>query len=306
MRKILLSVIGMALAADASALKIIITNDDGLSSNVVALTTALRNAGHQVAVSVPCTGQSGRSGALVFYSQQKINAENDAQVTTNGGCSYGVAAIGDPSMGPFKKSGFADYYYAHGTPVIAALYGVDVVAKQKWGTLPDLVISGPNEGQNVGALNLLSGTVGAAQFAGVRNIPSIAVSAGDNTASSSLNNPRSTIVANHVVNLVAELKGKAGNKRLIPKNVILNVNMPDNVTATTPFAFSKVGTFNKYDLSMSSTQMPIPVSTATAAQQNDEAVVSDKKIAVTALQIGYESSPVTQSWLKLHLKNLFK
>lgn len=83
--------------------------------------------------------------------------------------------------------------------------------------------------------------------------------------------------------------------------------MPNDVTTTTPFAFAKVGTFNKYDLSMGSSTTPIeiPVSSATSAQQHDEAVVSDKKIAVTALQVGYESSPVTQSWLKQYLKALF-
>lgn len=64
MKKLLLCLMSMTFAAEASALKILITNDDGLSSNVVALTNALRNAGHQVVVSVPCTGQSGRSGAL--------------------------------------------------------------------------------------------------------------------------------------------------------------------------------------------------------------------------------------------------
>jgi 5'/3'-nucleotidase SurE len=308
MKKLILSLMTMTFAVDASALKIIITNDDGLTSNVVALTNALRSAGHQVAVSVPCTGQSGRGGALVFYSQQRIVAENDAQITANGGCTFGIASIGDPAMGPFKKSGFTDYHYVHGTPVVAAFYGMDSVAKQKWGTWPDLVISGPNEGQNVGGINLISGTVGAAQFVGVRNVPSIAVSAGENTASSTLNNPRSAVVANHVVNLVAELQTKAGGKRLLPKNVVLNVNMPNNVSATTPFAFSKVGTFNKYDLSMGSSTTPveIPVSSATASQKNDEAVVSDQKISVTALQVGFESSPVTQSWLKLHLKNLFR
>lgn len=308
MKKLLLCLMSMTFAAEASALKILITNDDGLSSNVVALTNALRNAGHQVVVSVPCTGQSGRSGALIFYSQQTIVASNDAQITANNGCTFGIANIGDPAMGPFKRVGFKDYHYVHATPVVAALYGADAVAKQKWGTAPDLVISGPNEGQNVGGINLISGTVGAAQFSSLRDIPSIAVSAGENTASNTLNNPRSVIVANQVVKLVSELQRKSANNRLIPKNVILNVNMPNNVTAKTPFAFSRVGTFNKYDLSMgtSSTPVEIPVSRATPSQKYDEAVVSDQKISVTALQVGYESSLATQSWLKLYLKDLFK
>ncbi len=51
--------------------------------------------------------------------------------------------------------------------------GIDVV--------PDLVVSGINEGQNIGPLIDLSGTVGAARAAATRNIPAIAASAGIGT-----------------------------------------------------------------------------------------------------------------------------
>ncbi len=44
--------------------------------------------------------------------------------------------------------------------------------------IPDLVISGANDGQNLGPVVDLSGTVGAARAAATRNIPAIAVSAG--------------------------------------------------------------------------------------------------------------------------------
>jgi 5'-nucleotidase len=44
--------------------------------------------------------------------------------------------------------------------------------------VPDLVVSGVNEGQNIGPLVDVSGTVGAARAAAQRNIPAIAVSAG--------------------------------------------------------------------------------------------------------------------------------
>jgi len=33
---------------------------------------------------------------------------------------------------------------------MACLYGVDVLAPATWGAFPDLVISGPNEGDNMG------------------------------------------------------------------------------------------------------------------------------------------------------------
>ncbi len=44
-----------------------------------------------------------------------------------------------------------------------AVFGIDIIAPQKFGSTPiDLVVSGPNEGQNNGPfVYTLSGTVGA-------------------------------------------------------------------------------------------------------------------------------------------------
>src|SRR5690606_6385213 len=44
--------------------------------------------------------------------------------------------------------------------------------------VPDFVISGSNEGQDLGPMVELSGTVGAARAAAVRNVPAIALSTG--------------------------------------------------------------------------------------------------------------------------------
>jgi hypothetical protein len=58
----------LCLASPAFALNIVLSNDDGLTSNTKALYEALKAAGHDVIVSVPCTGQSGRGAAIVMYS----------------------------------------------------------------------------------------------------------------------------------------------------------------------------------------------------------------------------------------------
>jgi broad specificity polyphosphatase/5'/3'-nucleotidase SurE len=44
-------------------------------------------------------------------------------------------------------------HYVNGSPVMACLYGLDVVAQRKWKAAPDLVVSGPNEGNNTGLVN---------------------------------------------------------------------------------------------------------------------------------------------------------
>jgi 5'-nucleotidase len=42
-----------------------------------------------------------------------------------------------------------------------------------------------------------------------------------------------------------------------------------------------------------------------ADQAEDEAVVYKTKIAVSAMQVGYEHRPAGQQWLRLRLRDLF-
>ena len=54
-------------AQHASALNIVITNDDGFETpNIQALYDALVAAGHDVILSAPYSGQSGTSGMIAF------------------------------------------------------------------------------------------------------------------------------------------------------------------------------------------------------------------------------------------------
>ena len=170
----------VAAASPAFALNILVSNDDGLTSNTKALYETLKAAGHDVIVSVPCTGQSGRGAGIVMYSTNTIVPDNDkTQIEAEGGCHNGAAPTGAPAVGKFTKPGFTggDYYYVHGTPVMATMYGLDVVAAQRWGKAPDLLLSGPNIGRNAGPIVVSSGTVSNAQYAMMRGIPAIALSA---------------------------------------------------------------------------------------------------------------------------------
>ncbi len=76
----------LGLASPAFALNILLSNDDGLTSNTKALYEALKASGHDVIVSVPCTGQSGRGAGIVMYSTSVIVSDNDkTQVEAEGG-----------------------------------------------------------------------------------------------------------------------------------------------------------------------------------------------------------------------------
>lgn len=305
---------GLALCASpAFALNILLTNDDGLTSNLKALYDELKAAGHSVIVSVPCTGQSGRGAAIVMYSTDTIIPDNDkTQIEAEGGCHNGAAPLGAPAVGPFTKSGYAngDFHYVHGTPVMATMYGLDVLAGARWNKAPDLVLSGPNEGQNVGKLVINSGTIGNAQFAAGRGLPAIALSAGTDTVDNAgLANPRSRIVAQLTIKLLAALQAKAGTAGLLPAGVALNVNYPDAPAANAAWAFARHGTYDTYNLKFRSAA-PWGLSgsapgAASASQAEDEALVYKTKVSVTAMQVGYDQRPAAQQWLRLRLRELF-
>lgn len=308
---VLLALLG--LSSPAFALNILLTNDDGLSSNLKALYDALKAKGHDVIVAVPCTGQSGRGAAIVMYSTTVIVADNDkSQIDAERGCHNGAAPVGAPAVGPFTKRGYTngDYFYVHGTPVMATLYGLDVLAPARWKRAPDLVLSGPNEGQNVGRIVNSSGTVGNAQFAAARGLPAIALSAGSNTADNDrLANPLSPIVARLTLKLIDALKAKAGNGPLLPAGLALNVNFPNTPTVETAWAFSRHGSFDAYALSFKNTppyglNLGAGSGLPTAAQVDDESLVIRNRIAVTAMQVGFEQRPDGQQWLRQRLRDL--
>lgn len=67
-------------------------------------------------------------------------------------------------------------YCVNGTPVMACLYGIDVKAPRVFGRAPDLVITGPNEGNNTGHINNSSGTFNTMLYAVNRGLPAVAIS----------------------------------------------------------------------------------------------------------------------------------
>lgn len=301
-----LSLIALASPATAQARNILITNDDGLTSNVVALHAALEAAGHDVIVAVPCQNQSGMGAAM--YIARPLAPLVQA-------CLNDAAGPGAPGAGPMTRAGLShgDFHYVDGTPAMAMMYGLHLATTGRWGALPDLVLSGPNEGQNVGAIILTSGTVSAAQAAAVRGIPAIALSAGSNSEGSNLANPFSAEVAERVVELVAALDARAAGGTLLPQGLALNVNFPDELTGA-EWRLTRIGTYNAYliDFTMDMAANASPTLRAMAAQRGaqlpslpgisldfnraeplpdqsaDESVVYRQHIAVSPMTAGYD------------------
>lgn len=140
---VILLVMLLANVATAASPRILLTNDDGYKApGIRAVYKALTDAGYTVEMVAPATQQSGSS----------------ASITTHG----------------ITFSNPAPHIYAvEGRPADAVKIGVGYIMKDD---PPDLVVSGANFGQNVGADTNLSGTVGAAITAQQMDIPAIAIS----------------------------------------------------------------------------------------------------------------------------------
>lgn len=136
--------------------------------------------------------------------------------------------------------------YVPGTPVTAALYGIEKLALQYWKSKPDLLISGPNEGNNMGVFNNNSGTLGAAMMAIAKGVPAMAVSAHMKSAHDHTQAP---LVAQKVLDLIAQLEAsRKEGQALLPKFTGLNVNLPEALKPGTPYKFTRVGWSGGYEV----------------------------------------------------------
>lgn len=187
-------------SAAERALEILVVNDDGFDApGLGELVDALRAAGHAVKVVAPRDPQSGRGTDL------------DA-----------AAIFTEIEVMEFAPGDFS----VASTPVNVASIGLNVLAEET----PDLVISGINEGANVGPTAVSSGTVSAAVRALLEGVPSIAVSAGLDLSEAETGFPSTELAyevgALFTVDLVADLLASAGDGPILPEGVALSVNVP--------------------------------------------------------------------------------
>ena len=248
----------LALSApSAQALNVLLCNDDGFTAaNVRALQQRLQAAGHQVLVSAPVDNQSGRGGYMAFLSPIRPIAASYVDPYT-GATVVPRALRSHPGLADAAGVGTdptdTQVAYVNGTPVMACLYGMDVLAPARFGGLPDLVISGPNEGNNLGHINPSSGTVNNTYYAINRRLPAIGISDADTTQrefGSLAPGSRAYEVADIIVGLVGRLEQAAGpNRPLLPKGTGLNVNLPlfaAGTGASLPLKATRMGTATAY------------------------------------------------------------
>jgi 5'-nucleotidase len=172
----------------ASSLRLLISNDDGISAlGVRTLANTLAAAGHRVTVVCPDGERSATGHGLTLH--HPIRA--------------------DRVEGIFHAEVIA--WSCSGTPADSVKFALSGVLKDP----PDLVLAGINHGSNLGTDILYSGTVSAAMEGLIEGIPSIAISL------ASFNVIDFQPAADFALALVAKV---ASNPFPIP--TLLNVNVP--------------------------------------------------------------------------------
>ncbi|RDW68384.1 SurE-like protein [Coleophoma crateriformis] len=158
-----------ALASAANSLNILITNDDGFGvSNIREFYKVVKAFGHNAYIVASTSNESGTGGAVIFTTAKNLTADSE----------FGIVKAGAPSVGTDPNDSHIWYY--NGTPSACVQVALDYILPDFANfTTPDLVLSGPNFGWNLGPfLYTLSGTIGATYTAVERGIPAIAYSGG--------------------------------------------------------------------------------------------------------------------------------
>ncbi len=170
------------------SMKLLISNDDGIfAQGIRALADALAAAGHDVTVVCPDRERSATGHGLTMH--QPIRAEV-------------VESVFHPGVQAWSCSG---------TPA-------DCIKLGLWGLLespPDFILSGINQGPNLGSDILYSGTVSAAMEGLLEGIPSIAFSL------ASYSGRDFQPGAKFAIALMAQLA-----ENPLPAPMLLNVNIP--------------------------------------------------------------------------------
>ncbi|MCP5246589.1 MAG: 5'/3'-nucleotidase SurE [Burkholderiales bacterium] len=200
----------------ATALNIVLSNDDGWSSiGIQAMKAALVAGNHNVFLVAPLDEQSGSSAAINTNALEVIKQRGSAD---EGAHEYSVALAGGQEGAE---------------PATTAALGVGIV-QQAIGVEPDLIVSGINAGQNLGAAAQISGTVGGA-LAAINSalaggqIPGLAIST-DNICNDDSATCHDANAAHYdrVAGFTADLIEKLSKNRteLMPQGIGLNINYP--------------------------------------------------------------------------------
>lgn len=168
-------------------MKILVTNDDGIFAEGIYKLASALNSIHNVYVVAPDRQRSATGHAITMHHPLRV-----------------------------KKVKFFDTdikaWSVDGTPSDCVKLGIEALLKEA----PDIVISGINDGPNLGTDVLYSGTVSAAIEGAIQGVQSVAVSM---VGFEKLNYDTAASFSSIIVDKLIRTK--------LPKDTLLNVNVPN-------------------------------------------------------------------------------
>ncbi|ETN44407.1 5'/3'-nucleotidase SurE [Cyphellophora europaea CBS 101466] len=214
-------------ATSASALNILLGNDDGFgSAQLRQLNDLLKADGHKTIVVAPVDNESGQGGRAVYTTSPNLTVASE----------FGLVSAGAPSLGRDPKD--PDVWYYNGTPAACTFVALDYVIPKYYNNVSiDLYTGGPNFGGNLGPfLYTLSGTMGGTYAAIGRSIPGIAFSAANseqrsytwiNETTKSGHPDPAVIQAQLAYTIVSQLiNSTKPGERILPYGYGIGVNTP--------------------------------------------------------------------------------
>ncbi len=168
-------------------MKILVTNDDGILADGLWILARELNKVAPVVVIAPDREQSAIGTAVTLIHPLRVQ-----------------------KVRPLLPG--VDAYSVEGTPGDSTILALEKLAKNEIG----LVVSGINQGLNLGNDVLISGTVGAALQGYLRRLPAMAISIAQ----------KDSLYLDGAASVAALLASKIMAKAL-PEPVFLNVNLPD-------------------------------------------------------------------------------
>ncbi|OJK01335.1 hypothetical protein ASPACDRAFT_41596 [Aspergillus aculeatus ATCC 16872] len=268
------------LPLSAHAVNIISSNDDGWAEiNIRQLYDSLTEAGHSVVISAPAENESG------------TGSDDGTPTVLTSACEFDSCPAGSPAYG--SNATEPRFNYVNSYPVTSIKYGINTLASTFFsGASPDLAVTGPNVGSNLGWEVFFSGTVGAATYAAnTAGIPAIAFSGatGEQTAWNVSAVPLYSQVYAELATKLTDQLIAGGDAPYLPDNVWLNVNfgaVTDGGSCATADEFSFV-------LSRIHTALPLitadDVETCGSTRLPTETAVVDSDGCYVSVSVGLAS-----------------
>jgi 5'-nucleotidase len=242
---------------------IMLTNDDGIASpGLLALIHAVHALGDLLVVA-PQFQQSATSRS--YWQRPGLTEIRTLNIEGQELTAYSVDA----------------------TPAQTVRHGVLRFAPRT----PDLIISGINYGENVGAGITVSGTVGAAWEGAVMGMPALAVSL---EVEVEHHFSHSTDVEFHVAAHIAQRFAEAILSNGLPAGVeIINVNIPEGASLDTPWRLTRVSGYSHYHSTVEENELGEKTLTGYHRSFDFDRVEEDSDIYVLFKERQVSVTPIT-------------